>query len=73
MNTITYNNKTYSKPFRVGPTKKHLFIDYNDKTYGQYDHTNNRCSYIIVNRLLGESRPITEEQYQDNNFTLNQG
>jgi hypothetical protein len=41
------------------------------KTYGQYDHTNNRCSYIIVNRLLGESRPITEEQYEDNNFTIN--
>ena len=30
---ITYNNKTFVKPFRVGPTKKYLYIDYNDKTY----------------------------------------
>ena len=41
------------------------------KTYGQYDNTNSRWNYIIENRLLGESRPITTEQYEDDNFTLN--
>jgi hypothetical protein len=41
------------------------------KTYGSYDHTNNRWNYIIENRLLGERRPITAEQYNDNSFTLN--
>jgi len=43
------------------------------KTYGAYDHTNNRWNYIIENRLLGERRPITTEQYEDDSFTLNQG
>ena len=41
------------------------------KTYGQYDNTNGRWNYIIENRLLGETRPITAEQYEDDNFTLN--
>ena len=41
------------------------------KNYGQYDHTNSRWNYIIENRLLGESRPITAEQYNDESFTLN--
>ena len=43
------------------------------KNYGNYDHTNNRWNYIIENRLLGERRPITAEQYNDDSFTLNQG
>ena len=43
------------------------------KTYGDYDNTNNRWSYVIENRLLGERRPITAEQYEDDSFTLNQG
>ena len=41
------------------------------KTYGQYDNTNSRWNYVIENRLLGESRPITIEQYNDDSFTLN--
>ena len=41
--------------------------------YGKYDHTNGRWNYLIENRLLGESRPITAEQYNDESFTLNQG
>ena len=41
------------------------------KTYGQYDNTNGRWNYVIENRLLGESRPITIEQYNDDSFTLN--
>ena len=41
------------------------------KKYNHYDHTNSRWNYIIENRLLGESRPITAEQYNDESFTLN--
>ena len=41
------------------------------KNYGNYDHTNSRWNYIIENRLLGERRPITAEQYNDESFTLN--
>ena len=41
------------------------------KTYGDYDNTNNRWNYVIENRLLGERRPITQEQYEDDSFTLN--
>ena len=43
------------------------------KKHGQYDCTNSRWNYIIENRLLGERRPITEEQFEDDSFTLNQG
>ena len=43
------------------------------KTYGDYDNTNNRWNYVIENRLLGERRPITTDQYEDDSFTLNQG
>ena len=41
------------------------------KSHNQYDYTNNRWNYIIENRLLGERRPITAEQYNDESFTLN--
>ena len=45
---------------------------YKDYTYN-YDHTNNRSNntHFIVNDLLGEKRPITEAQYDDENYTLN--
>tara|TARA_R110001599_G_scaffold17133_1_gene68699 strand:- start:244 stop:612 length:369 start_codon:yes stop_codon:yes gene_type:complete len=43
------------------------------KRHGSYDNTNDRWNYVIENRLLGESRPITQEQYEDERFTLNQG
>ena len=54
-----------TQPIRLGPENAWV------KNYGQYDHTNNRWNYIIENRLLGESRPITTEQYNDESFTLN--
>jgi len=43
---------------------------YKDYTY-KYDHTNNRSNNIhyFVNDLLGERRPITAAQYQDDNYT----
>ena len=38
-----------------------------------YKHRNwrgyNNDDYYIINDLLGERRPITDEQYQDENFT----
>ena len=45
---------------------------YKDYTYN-YDHTNNRSNntHYIINDLLGEKRPITEAQYNDQNYTIN--
>jgi len=43
---------------------------YKDYTY-HYDHTNNRSnnSHYFANDLLGQRIPITEQQYQDENYT----
>ena len=43
---------------------------YKDYTYN-YDHTNNRSNntHYFINDLLGERRPITQEQYNDKNLT----
>tara|TARA_R110002020_G_scaffold47210_1_gene134408 strand:- start:27 stop:392 length:366 start_codon:yes stop_codon:yes gene_type:complete len=41
------------------------------KEHDEYDYNNRSWTYCIVNRLLGEKRTITEEQYNDNSFTLN--
>ena len=43
---------------------------YKDYKYN-YDHVNNRSNntHYFVNDLLGERRLITEQQYQDENFT----
>ena len=45
---------------------------YKDYTYN-YDHTNNRSNntHYIINDLLGEKRPITEAQYNAQNYTIN--
>jgi len=45
---------------------------YKDYQYN-YDHTNNRSNntHYIINDLLGEKRPITEQQYNDENYTIN--
>ena len=42
---------------------------YKDYTYN-YDHTNNRSNntHYFINDLLGERRPITQEQYNDQNL-----
>ena len=42
---------------------------YKDYTYN-YDHTNNRSNntHYFVNDLLGERRPITQQQYDDTNL-----
>ena len=36
-----------------------------------WDSDYNNRSYIYRNTITKEQRPITEEQYQDNNYTLN--
>ena len=43
---------------------------YKDYTYN-YDHTNNRSNntHYFINDLLGQRIPITQQQYQDQNFT----
>ena len=43
---------------------------YKDYKYN-YDHTNNRRNdtHYLVNDLLGERRPITEQQYDNENIT----
>ena len=38
------------------------YKDYRWRSGGNHDH-------YIINDLLGERRPITEQQYQDDNFT----
>ena len=44
-------------------TRRRSHLYYNNRTW----------TYVIENRLLGERRPITAEQYNDESFTLNQG
>ena len=43
---------------------------YKDYTY-DYDHTNNRSNnlHFLINDLLGQRIPISEQQYQDENIT----
>ena len=43
---------------------------YKDYTYN-YDHTNNRRNnlHFLINDLLGQRIPISEQQYQDENIT----
>ena len=43
---------------------------YKDYKYN-YDHVNNRSNntHYFVNDLLGQKIPITEQQYQDENYT----
>jgi len=50
---------------------KHLTEDNAwEKTYDWDNRTDDRV-YIYVNGITKEQRPITEEQYEDNNYTLN--
>ena len=39
------------------------------KSYDYRGYRNESNRHFIVNDLLGERRPITEQQYQDENFT----
>ena len=52
---------------------KHLTQD--NAWYKDYnwDNSYERRSYIYRNQLTNEQRPLTEEQFNDNNYTLNTG
>ena len=41
------------------------------KTY-DWDRNYENRSYVIRNTITKEQRPLTEEQYRDNNYTLNE-
>ena len=41
------------------------------KDYNYQAGWNSERDYIYVNKITKEQRPITEEQYNDNNYTLN--
>ena len=52
---------------------KHLTQDNAwSKEYDWNSDYNNR-QYIYVNGIIKEQRPLTEEQFRDNNYTLNTG
>ena len=53
---------------------KHLTEDnawVKDYDYNWRDETNPRSNYRFVNKITKEQRPLTEEQYNDRNYTLN--
>ena len=43
-----------------------------DYDYNWRDDNNSKSNYRFVNSLTKEQRPLTEEQYNDNNYTLNE-
>jgi len=42
-----------------------------DYDYNYRDHNNPKSNYRSVNKITNEQRPLTEQQYNDNNYTLN--
>ena len=53
---------------------KHLTQDNAwSKDYNWIDYRNDVREYIYVNGITKERIPLTEEQYNDNNYTLNTG
>ena len=43
-----------------------------DYDYNYRDQTNPKSNYRFVNKITKEQRPLTEAQYDDNNYTLNE-
>ena len=37
-----------------------------------WHHITDECQHHIINKITREQRPLTEEQYNDNNYTLNE-
>jgi len=55
---------------------KHLTEDnawYKDYDYNWRDENNQQSNWRAVNKITKERRPLTEEQYNDNNYSLNTG
>ena len=44
---------------------------YKDYKYNYNGEGQSRYSHFIINDLLGEKRPITEQQYNDENYNIN--
>ena len=42
------------------------------KDYTWTDYGNDLRNFYFVNKITKEQRPLTEEQYNDNNYTLNE-
>ena len=54
---------------------KHLTEDnawYKDYDYNWRDENNQQSNWRFVNRITNERRPLTEAQYRDTNYTLNE-
>ena len=43
-----------------------------DYDYNYRDQTNPKSNYRFVNKITKEQRPLTESQYNDSNYTLNE-
>ena len=54
---------------------KHLTEDnawYKDYDYNWRDENNQQSNWRFVNKITKEQRPLTEAQYRDSNYTLNE-
>ena len=54
-------------------TAKHLTQDNAWSKEFDWSHDDSQSIYIYVNGITKEQRPLTPEQYADNNYTLNTG
>ena len=52
---------------------KHLTEDNAWRKSFDWDRDYNNRTYVMRNGITNEQRPLTEEQYRDNNYTLNIG
>ena len=43
-----------------------------DYDYNYRDQTNPKSNYRFVNKITNEQRPLTEQQYNDKSYTLNE-
>ena len=51
-------------------TEKNAWIK--DYDYNYRDQTNPKSNYRFVNKITNEQRPLTESQYDDSTYTLNE-
>jgi len=54
-------------------TAKHLTEENAWSKEFDWSHDDSQSRYIYVNGITKEQRPLTEEQFRDNTFTLNTG
>ena len=58
-----------------GRITKPIILNPNNAWYKEYDYSwrdDVRSNYRFVNQVTKEERPLTEEQYNDSNYTLNE-